>query len=300
MNAPFASSVGRFQNDRQRRFAGSWGANGKAELNSPAIDQGRSVFQKSVVDPEDSPRLFVSGMNNRKIGKQVTVGRWKGFPIYTLTLEERVTCPKTCHHWRTCYGNTMPRARRHKHGADLERLLEFELGALSVEHPNGFVIRLHVLGDFYSVNYVEKWRDWLIRFPMLRIFGYTAWPEETEIGAAVFKLRDEHWERFAIRSSAPTAPVKRGATTFAPDSTLPLGTFLCPAQRRDDKCCATCGACWESERTVAFMEHGRKRNAVDGKPRVLRQVDGLTLEHAKTATINGVTIKVGSVEITTN
>ena len=26
--------------------------------------------------------------------------------MYTVTLEERATCPKTCKHWYDCYGNT--------------------------------------------------------------------------------------------------------------------------------------------------------------------------------------------------
>ena len=298
MNAPLSSGRDT-PNDYQRRFAGSWGANGAAEMNSPAIGQGRSVFFRQVVEPEDSTRLLVSGQNNRKIGKFVTVGRWKGFPIYTLTLEERATCPKTCHHWKTCYGNTMPRARRHKHGIELEKRLQSELGWMSREHPQGFVVRLHVLGDFYSVEYVEKWRDWLIRFPMLRVFGYTAHPPTSEIGEAVVRLRQEKWDRFAIRNSLPEFAPERAAITFPPENEVPKGAFLCPAQRRDDKCCATCGACWESDRTVAFMEHGKKRNAVDRKPREPRQVGGLMLEHGKTATINGVAFKVNAVEITT-
>ena len=33
----------------------------------------------------------------------------------------------------------------------------------AVKHVNGFAVRLHNLGDFYSVEYVELWRKLLER-----------------------------------------------------------------------------------------------------------------------------------------
>ena len=38
----------------------------------------------------------------------VTKGRWRGYPVFTLTLEERATCPSYCEQWDECYGNNMP------------------------------------------------------------------------------------------------------------------------------------------------------------------------------------------------
>ena len=35
--------------------------------------------------------------------------------------------------------------------------------APAVKHVNGFAVRLHNLGDFYSVEYVELWRKLLER-----------------------------------------------------------------------------------------------------------------------------------------
>jgi hypothetical protein len=59
---------------------------------------------------------------------------WKGFPVYTLTLEERHTCPRTCEHWRSCMGNHMPLAQRIEAEADLEWRLEREVALLSIDH----------------------------------------------------------------------------------------------------------------------------------------------------------------------
>jgi hypothetical protein len=81
-----------------------------------------------------------------------------GMPIYTLTLEERATCPTSCGHWRSCYGNSMHFAHRIDHRSPgFATLLAANVKRLGVEHPHGFVVRLHVLGDFYSVAYVDLW-----------------------------------------------------------------------------------------------------------------------------------------------
>lgn len=156
----------------------------------PAIVQGLPLFEDSVVAVEQSPRLFVSGENNRKIGRVITKGAWSGLPIYTLTLSERATCTTRCHMYRSCYGNAMPFARRHRHGHALEQKIPVELSELAHKHAKGFVVRLHVLGDFYSVEYVNVWRAAIIAHKMLRVYGYTAIgqasdPDAIAIAAAI-------------------------------------------------------------------------------------------------------------------
>ena len=39
--------------------------------------------------------------------------------------------------------------------------------AAALDHPNGFAVRLHNLGDFYSTTYVELWRTLLERHSAL-------------------------------------------------------------------------------------------------------------------------------------
>ena len=94
----------------------------------------------------DSP-VLKSGRNQWKIGGEILKGDWRGFPTYGLALEERATCPKTCRHWRSCYGNNMHLAQRVPHGVELERRLPIEVADLAKDHPHGFAVRLHVLGD---------------------------------------------------------------------------------------------------------------------------------------------------------
>jgi hypothetical protein len=222
----------------------------------PAVVDGRTLFRARVTLPDDAPRVLIPGHNSRKIGGLVVKGKWAGKPIFTLTLEERKSCWDGCSHWSDCYGNKMNWSRRLKHGAALEERIEAELKQLGREHPQGFVVRLHVLGDFPSVRYVQRWTAWLRKYPALNVFGYTSWPSSTPVGAAIKKLRTEQWDRFAVRTS--NQELKRyGANTVhrEPETgTVPEG-IVCPAQTERTECCGTCGLCWQTKRSIAFIAH---------------------------------------------
>lgn len=226
----------------------------------PAVLEERTLFPSTVVSPIDSPRLLISGANSHKLGKRVLKGAWEGFEIYQLSLEERASCPPTCNNRRTCYGNSMPFARRHKADEHLVPRLHFELTALQAKHPKGFVVRLHVLGDFFSLEYAKQWRHFLRLYPALHVFGYTAWPVDSMIGAELALETVSSWSRFAIRFSSDRS-AEQGATTIwrKPESaTVPEG-IVCPAQSDATAACATCGLCWAKgarSETIVFIGHG--------------------------------------------
>lgn len=229
----------------------------------PALAEERTIFPTTVIAPADAPRLLVSGANQRKLGDRVTKGPWAGMPIYCLTLEERATCPTGCHNWAKCYGNSMPWSRRLRHGPDLEDGLHRELAALQLRHRAGFVVRLHILGDFYSVAYVERWAAWLDRYPALRVFGFTAWPPSSPVGAAVARLADERWDRFAIRLSSTTPGPSTAITIDSADDRAGDG-IICPAQTGAAASCGSCGLCWSATarpKAIFFLTHGMRRSA---------------------------------------
>jgi len=230
----------------------------------PAVVEERPLFPVSPV--ADAPRLLIGGHNNRKIGKVVFKGAWRGFPIYTLTLPERTTCPRSCPHWLDCYGNAMPFARRHEPGPLLEDVLAVEVMQTAARHPEGVVVRLHVLGDFYSVPYVELWGRMLARFPALHAWGYTAYRAdadavaEREIGRALADLRARFPGRFRIRVS--------GEETVVVERKEDAGEALvCPAELSEKAGCGTCAWCWERDETIAFIRHGMVRPTGPRKPR---------------------------------
>lgn len=221
------------------------------KADHPALTEGRTLFPSRVVHPRDTPRLLVSGMNQRKIGRTVTKGHWKGLPIYTLTLEERATCPSTCLEWVSCYGNQMNWARRHMPGLALEGRLIEELVDLQRRHPRGFAIRLHILGDFYSEIYADLWRMAMDEIPQIHLFGFTAHAPDSEIGRRLLVLNDQWPLRCRIRFSG----------TAGNDGSLVIGSFedsrhvVCPVQSGKTDCCGTCGLCWTMDRTVEFVRH---------------------------------------------
>jgi hypothetical protein len=229
----------------------------------PALSEGRTIFPTTVKTPQKTERLLVSGHNNPKLGAEVRKGPWAGFPIYHLTLEERATCPRSCAQWAGCFGNTMHMARRHDHRhEDFLTLLEMELHTLAGRHPMGFAIRLHTLGDFYSVAYVAFWARMVEAIPQLHAFGFTAYSaladdaHESDIGEAVEQLSLNNWSRFAIRLSGSRGPGGSVVVTKpAPD------LLMCPAQTESTTACSTCALCWSPaafEKPIGFLKHGMK------------------------------------------
>lgn len=235
----------------------------------PAMLENRTVFPTAVVEvTADTPdRLLVSGKNSRKLGETVAKGAFKGYALYGLSLEERATCPDDCSVRGWCYGNSTPFARRHRIGDPdvFYDRLGFEIVDLLEQHE-GLLIRLHVLGDFPSVEYVAFWADALNDNPKLAVYGYTArrtkaWGGD-EIGDAIQSVKDTHPDRFRIRwSSDVSRPDGAVVVNYVPTKPRIDEGLVCPAQTDAQSCCAACGLCWSKEAkhdTIVFIKHGPK------------------------------------------
>lgn len=220
----------------------------------PAVRAGNSIFPSRVFDPGEVMRVLKDGHQSRKIGKVVQKGRLRGAPVFTLTLEERASCPRSCTEWASCYGNNMQAAERIVAGPDLEAALGRELAQLQAAYPAGFLVRLHVLGDFYSIGYVRFWSAMLGLHPALHVFGFTAHPPASKLGREIWRAtRDHGWSRFAVRYSGASGR-GRAARVIGPGES-DAQAVLCPAQTGATECCATCALCWPSERAIAFRRH---------------------------------------------
>lgn len=234
-----------------------------------AVVKGRSVFHRRGVKPVSALRnLLVSGHNNVKIGRDVRKGRlFRGYWIYTLSLEERATCPRTCSHWTTCYGNNMPYAKRvdHRDKRELERRLLNEVHELicaigvkprrgKMVQRTGVLVRLHALGDFFDEDYVDFWSNLLAIYPQLAIFGYTAHELSSPVGAAVLDAKRLWGRRFAIRWSNGGGAADCTVPIYN-ESDCPPDAFVCPEQTGRSEACGKCGLCWNTDKNVAFMEH---------------------------------------------
>jgi hypothetical protein len=138
----------------------------------------------------------------------------------------------------------------HKPFPQFRRALKREVAGLARIHPEGYVVRLHVLGDFFSTAYVKFWEDSLARHPGLRLFGYThRYPDHKDgIGKAIEALNsiDRCWIRFSDRGGLMSANV--GAATGPED-------IQCPEEVGKTKSCLTCGLCWQTRMPIKFLTH---------------------------------------------
>lgn len=223
----------------------------------PAAVDGRSIFAKTIADPEDAARLLKRCDNRKKIGATIQKGRYRDYAVYSLTLEERASCPRDCPMWLSCYGNGVfqQRVQRFRHGPELIRCLDAEIEWLCAKHPNGVAVRLHLLGDFWSVGYVRAWLRWIRRHPNLFVFGYTARRPGTAIGDVLADARRRLWSRFAVRLSHGRGAKTTRILDAVPSAPRINTALVCPEQMGRVSNCASCGLCWNSTRQIAFVDH---------------------------------------------
>lgn len=217
----------------------------------PAL-RGTTIFLKQVKDPCKVTRLLQPASSNKKLGGGkgiVAKGKWRGFPMYSLSLEERATCPSTCQQWRNCYGNNMPFANRiDVKNPSFKSTLTQEVSDLAKKHTNGLLIRLHVLGDFYSVEYVRLWKTLIRKHPNLHVFGYTHRLPTSSIGKEIQSMQND---RCWIRWSDQGGPMSANCDQHG----IIAEGITCPEQTGKTESCLTCGLCWATKMPIRFLSH---------------------------------------------
>ena len=224
-------------------------------IDHSAIVNHTTMYPKNVHDPVTYPFKFLKPDTGSKLGKTVRKGRWKGLKFFTLTLEERATCFRGCEHWEDCFGNNMPFAHRFLTTTILQQKtlmakMTKELNELDRKYPQGYVIRTHILGDFFNVRYVRWWAKQLKQRPSLKIYGYSRWHPNTAIGKALDQLRISFPDRFCLRfSNRPDDLLSANSEHISK-----IGV-VCPEQTGKSKSCGDCALCWSMDKPVVFLDH---------------------------------------------
>lgn len=253
-----------------RALAGRGSTSGSTKIGKPsghgyvmtmghsAARESRTLFPGTVRPPDED--VLKPGEYSAKLGSVIAKGPFRGRAIYSLSLEERASCPSTCAHWLSCYGNNMPQAKRYAHGAELERRLPLEVGAKLLKNPGGIAVRLHTLGDFYSWRYVYLWRELVEMHEGLMVFGFTAHndPARDPVARALVNVVRELWPRFAVRFSNGLHTRLTTVSVERPEA-APPDAVVCPSQwttsGKTASTCGDCGLCWHSTRRIAFLRH---------------------------------------------
>ena len=151
----------------------------------------------------------------------------------------------------------MPFAKRYAVNPSLCPSIHTDIMRLRNKHPQGIVIRLHVLGDFYSPEYVTFWEHMLDFWPNLCLFGYTArWGDDVQY-AIHTQLNVRYPSRCVIRYSRNLPFNETLIARYATDESFSGDSFTCPEQTGKADSCADCGLCWSdgATKTVRFLSH---------------------------------------------
>ena len=222
----------------------------KLRPDNPALTEHRTVFPYRVKTVTEVKRVLQSVAHNSKLGNGVPVvakGKWRGMAAFSLTLEERATCPSTCTMWADCYGNNVRFATRvsNEDPGALMAKIEGEVKGLLRTYGK-ILIRLHILGDWFSAEYAAFWRRLVLEHRGLHIFGFTQWPRDSEIGRAVQAINDADpgraWVRFSNAGGEMSANVEGEG-------------IPCPEQIGRTDSCMTCGLCWSTTHPISFKRH---------------------------------------------
>ena len=236
---------------------------GNAELRKYTTIYPKTVYTiNSIDDYRAYGHKLLKQSNNTKLGKVVAKGKFVKKPLYSLSLVEReMGCPKSCHHWDSCYGNNMPFAHRFKTDDDITftSILKNEIIDLLKKHKFGIHIRLHVLGDFFSDYYIDFWRSILFNNKKVSIYGYTAHSPKSMLGKQIKNVINKiGFNRFAIRFSNADVELSANSTEYKPRllENVSLNPIVCPEQLDKVANCVSCGLCWNSNaKQILFKTH---------------------------------------------
>ena len=186
----------------------------------------------------------------------VQVSKWntKVGVLPSLSLPPLKTCPgKTEFCSRLCYGLngrfTHPRMREiYQSNLEASKQADFVERIVSkILKTNAEAFRLHVVGDFYSVEYVEKWLEIADRLPDVKFFGSTRSWRVPGLRDTVKRFRDlaNVYLRASIDPTHPDKPSCSWRVWSIEGEGEP-----CPHDYGLAENCVSCKKCWQTKDSI--------------------------------------------------
>jgi len=204
---------------------------------------------------EASPRKLFSKRNDK-------LGYMSNFSIPAFMWEplELKTCPGAtpwCEKW--CYamrGRFQWGRVLSKHAWNLEQTLRPDFADRAIEELRrkwpGMPVRIHVAGDFYSAEYVEKWIDIVDALQHLVFYTYTRSWRVPEIRAVLEKLMQYPNIIIYASTDPDTGPPPEGWLEAGIDRTYLAPSVQCFNSRDRRIKCRWCMYCAEGRGHVWF------------------------------------------------
>ncbi len=183
--------------------------------------------------------------------------------IFSFSLPGKITCPgasewclKKCYGYR--YEIRRPKCRKAyllnllltKKSEEFTRLM---IGIIPRIIPS---FRIHVSGDFYSVEYIQCWTKICEQFPTTKFWSYTrSWNVEALL-PHLDKLRSlDNVQLFASIDHTMLSQPEGWRIAFIKGDERASG-IICPAQINDNISCDNCGYCFnKNDGNVIFKIH---------------------------------------------
>ena len=190
-------------------------------------------------EPEQKKLMHVSAWNTK-------MGVLPSFSLPVLR-----TCPgKTEFCSRLCYGlrgrfSHQKMRELYQNNLELSQQADF-VGRIvrEISKTGARAFRLHVVGDFYSVKYVEKWIEIANRLPDVKFFGSTRSWRVPWLRDTVERLRD--LPNVYLRASIDPSHLDRPPSSWGVWSIEGEGE-PCLHDYGLAKSCITCKKCWQTK-----------------------------------------------------
>lgn len=199
----------------------------------------------------------------RWFGISFSEGNRKTGDVLSFSLPSKETCPgKSVWCEGKCYSYRYERIRPTCRAAYSDNLVMARNPEQFAETMIGVLprilrcFRIHVGGDFWSVEYVEAWKKICASFPQTRFWAYTRSWRDPELKAALESLRDlPNTQIFASVDPSMTPPPKGWRTAFLDMDPRATGK-RCAHQTGLKESCLHCGYCFEEKAGhVIFKAH---------------------------------------------
>ncbi len=137
----------------------------------------------------------------------------------------------------------------------------------------GSIVRLHVAGDFFDVDYARAWLHLVSDFEHLTFFSYTRAWTDAAICRVLTQLRSRPnisiWASSDWTMRAPPVSWLEARVFRSIEDARDAGYTVCPEQLGMKPSCEACQICWRVPRNsrfrLAFIDHRRLHRAGEGK-----------------------------------